>query len=50
MGIIQSTDRGDGRRYIMEKLNSIMNEFCKVLIQVERNGIKIDTEALEDLK
>lgn len=50
MGIIQSTDRGDGRRYIMEKLNSIMNEFCKVLIQVERNGIKIDTEALEELK
>ena len=27
-----------------------MNEFCKVLIQVERNGIKIDIEALEELK
>jgi len=34
----------------MHNLLKIMNNFCKVLIQIERNGIKIDISALDKLE
>ena len=34
----------------MHDILDIMNDFCKVLIQVERNGIKIDIDALDALE
>jgi DNA polymerase I-like protein with 3'-5' exonuclease and polymerase domains len=34
----------------MKKTVDLMNEFCYVLTQMERNGIKIDIEALERLE
>ena len=34
----------------MKKITGIMNNFCKVLIKIERNGIKIDVDALNKLE
>lgn len=34
----------------MEKIIKLMNEFCDVLIQIERNGITIDITALDNLE
>ena len=34
----------------MRKITTLMNEFCSVLIQVERNGITIDIDALDALE
>ena len=34
----------------MHNLLNIMNDFCKVLIQIERNGIKVDINALDKLE
>jgi len=35
---------------MMRKITTLMNEFCSVLIQVERNGITIDIDALDALE
>ena len=34
----------------MSAIASMMNDFCRVLIDVERNGIKIDLDALNELE
>ena len=34
----------------MHDLLNTMNDFCKVLIQMERNGIKVDIDALDKLE